>query len=466
MKVVVKIPRVLFDKARVDLRRRHAFASERVGFFSTRCARTAKTLFVYCVEYSSVDDVDYEDDPSVGCRIGPRALRKAMTRADRDSVGQIHVHSHDGTGLPGPSSVDTAELPGVARGLRNANTSGIHGWMILSANDAWTYLLVGKEHAVVEAPVSIVGFPSIFNYRDSLGGDSSVDVVQPVISWWSWIKSFFVPAAGEEILEDRYDRQNFLGERSNEIIGSVTVGVVGLGGGGSHVVQQLAHLGFKKYVIFDDDVITNTNLNRLVGGTVDDVAKRRLKVEIATRTIRALQPDANIVEHASKWEAAVDYILACDVVFGSVDSFMARRDLEGFCRRNLIPYIDVGMDVVKTDKAFEIYGQVFLSMPGCPCMHCFGLLNQKNLAEEAQRYGAAGSRPQVVWSNGVLASTAVGVAVDLITDWSRNLRDAVLLSYLGAWGTVSPDKRLKEMKGFACPHYPLDQAGDPRIKEL
>jgi hypothetical protein len=36
---------------------------------------------------------------------------------------------------------------------------------------------------------------------------------------------------------------------------------------------------------------------------------------------------------------------------------------------------------------------------------------------EAEKYGAAGSRPQVVWPNGVLASTAVGLAVQLLTPW-------------------------------------------------
>ena len=31
-------------------------------------------------------------------------------------------------------------------------------------------------------------------------------------------------------------------------------------------------------------------------------------------------------------------------------------------------------------------------------MHCFGFLNEQNLAQEAARYGDAGERPQVVWS--------------------------------------------------------------------
>ncbi len=154
------------------------------------------------------------------------------------------------------------------------------------------------------------------------------------------------------------------------------------------------------------------------------------------------------------------------MIFRCVDSFIARGDLEAFCRRNFLPYIDIGMDVIKTEKAFDAFGQVFLSMPGSPCMCCFGLINAKSLAEEAQKYGTAGNKPQVAWSNGVLASTAVGTAVDILTDWSKSLREPVLISYSGNRGTMSADKQLKDMKDFDCPHYSLDQAGDPKIKKL
>jgi tRNA A37 threonylcarbamoyladenosine dehydratase len=38
---------------------------------------------------------------------------------------------------------------------------------------------------------------------------------------------------------DRYSRQSFLGPDAEARIPRCTVGVVGLGGGGSHIVQQL-----------------------------------------------------------------------------------------------------------------------------------------------------------------------------------------------------------------------------------
>ena len=245
------------------------------------------------------------------------------------------------------------------------------------------------------------------------------------------------------------------------------VGVVGLGGGGSHIVQQLAHLGFCNFVLADNDRISESNLNRLVGGSSADVRAKRFKTTIAERNIRKLHRNANVVGPGLKWEEMVESLTGCDLIIGCVDTFCARRDLEAFCRRHMIPYIDVGMDVHSLPTGqFEINGQVILSMPGWPCMHCSGFLNETVLAEEAARYGNAGDRPQVVWSNGVLCSAAVGVVVDLLTDWSGTLRGPVHLAFKGSAISLAPDNRLEALRGVSCRHYPLSKAGDPVMKPL
>lgn len=65
-------------------------------------------------------------------------------------------------------------------------------------------------------------------------------------------------------MESVLDRQSFLGENSVQILTNATVAVVGLGGGGSHVAQQLAHLGFGNFILIDPDKIELPNLNRTV----------------------------------------------------------------------------------------------------------------------------------------------------------------------------------------------------------
>jgi hypothetical protein len=452
--MIVKIPSELFGRAIADLRRPHAFAFERAGFFSTRCSRFASTTLVHCVAYNPVDDRHYLRDDSVGVRIGPEAITAAMTRSAVDAVGQIHVHHHGGPGLPSPSGTDTAELPKLFRSFQNANPGAAHGWMILGESDAWASLaLDGKIHVGAPPRVSLVGFPLACNHRDSAVSRESD-------------RSFLSRLLRRKAFESRYDRQSFLGPDSDAIIGGTVIGIIGLGGGGSHIVQQLAHLGFRNFVIVDGDIVTYTNLNRLVGAKLADVRKRRPKVDVAERCIRTLHKDASVTKRFCRWEDSLGDLARCDLVFGSVDSFLARRDLESFCRRNLLPLIDVGMDVVGEPGSYQIVGQVILSMPGSPCMHCMGFLNEALLAEEARKYGAAGGKPQVVWSNGLLSSAAVGVAVDLLTDWSRSTRSAIYLRFLGGQLDLRTDNRMSMLCGHSCTHYPLLNAGDVIVAPL
>jgi hypothetical protein len=259
------------------------------------------------------------------------------------------------------------------------------------------------------------------------------------------------------------DRQSFLGADSDARLDAATVGLVGLGGGNSHVVQQLAHLGIGGFVLLDDDIITLTNLNRLVGGTLDNVKAERAKIEIAARVIRAINANARIEMRCARWQEVGDLLKGCDVIVGGLDHIGSKDELEAFCRRFMIPYIDMGMDVTALPGTSEslISGQVVLSTPGQPCLRCLQLVTEERLMAEAQRYGVAGSRPQVVWPNGLLASTAVGLVVQLITPWMRDPPRSAYLAYDANLGVITPSDRLARRRGKPCPHYPAKAVGDP-----
>lgn len=260
----------------------------------------------------------------------------------------------------------------------------------------------------------------------------------------------------------RLARQSFLGPHSEAVLNATTIGIVGLGGGGSHIAQQTAHMGVGGYANVDPDIIEDTNTNRLIGGTLDDVASTRAKIDIAERLIRGLQPTARIISAKLHWHEAVEDLKLCDVIIGAVDSFKEREQLERFARRHLIPYIDIGMDVHDLGAAkFLVSGQVILSMPGAPCMRCCGFITDERLEREAGRYGAAGSRPQVVWANGVLASTAVGLLTQILTPWYSNPPSFVFLDYDGNKGTVTRNPRMELLKDHSCPHHPPDETGSP-----
>jgi hypothetical protein len=267
--------------------------------------------------------------------------------------------------------------------------------------------------------------------------------------------------------DDTFSRQSFLGPRSQERMATVRAGIAGLGGGGSHVDQQLAHLGWGRYRLFDGDVVEVSNLNRLVNGTREDAQVGTPKVEVGERIIRRLSVSAEILTHEGRWQDRPELLRGCDIVFGCVDSFAERRELEVVCRRYLIPYIDIGMDVHQVEgEPPRLAGQVILSMPGSPCMFCLGFLNEERLAREAEQYGAAGPRPQVVWPNGILASTAVGIAVDLVTGWTRRQDQVIYLSYDGNTGLLTPHVRLPCLPAGPCPHYSLEDVGEPVFRPI
>jgi molybdopterin-synthase adenylyltransferase len=258
----------------------------------------------------------------------------------------------------------------------------------------------------------------------------------------------------------RLDRQSFLGASSDRDLSGLRVGIVGLGGGGSHVAQQLAHVGVGKYVLVDPDVIEDSNLNQLVGATAHDVTAAVTKVDIAERLILNVHPAADVQTQCAQWQENLDLLKTCDVIVGGVDSVRAKDELERFCRRFLIPYIDIGMDVHKVDDHFLIAGQVVLSSPGCPCLRCMGIVREADLEAEARNYGAAGGKPQVVWPNGLLASAAVGLLVQMVCPWHAEATETAYLEYDGNQNTLRPSMRLKALAAGCCKHYPPEETGE------
>lgn len=258
---------------------------------------------------------------------------------------------------------------------------------------------------------------------------------------------------------NQFDRHKFLGGNAQEQIGAYTIGIVGLGGGGSHIVQQLAHIGFQNYVIYDFDKVSFSNLNRLVGATIQDAKNEEQKTIVAERLIRGLQPNAFIRSHQARWQDEPEDLKTCQLIFGAVDTYLGRKELEECCRRYLSILVDIGMDVhTGSDGIPVIGGQVIVSAPGGRCMRCVDFLTDAKLAQEQALYGGIGSRPQVVWSNGVLASTAISMAMSLITGWTGNQEHCLYLVYDGNRMTVKPNRAIATDRE-SCTHFPLDGVG-------
>lgn len=226
--------------------------------------------------------------------------------------------------------------------------------------------------------------------------------------------------------ESRYSRNTALfGEEGQQKIAATIVAIAGLGGLGSHVAQQLAHLGVTRYSLIDDDVITESSLNRVVGATPQDVSAKTSKVRSTRRFIKAIQPDARVdtlegrVTRSSQ-DAAAALIQRSDVVFGCLDQESPRLFLTDLCSTFRTTYFDLATDTGGEDE--DWYGGRVVYCDGARCLSCLDLLDQRllrleqmtesELEDQRRLYGLGGdflgrTGPAVVSVNGVVASMAV-----------------------------------------------------------
>lgn len=261
---------------------------------------------------------------------------------------------------------------------------------------------------------------------------------------------------------DGESRQSFLGEDLPRRLRDERPAIVGLCGGGSHIAQQLAHIGFQQIMSFDFDHVEDSNCTRMVGSEPSDAATAMLKTDVINRLILRINPACNNEKFPRPWQDSAEHLRTATVIFGCVDKLSVRDELERFARRHLIPYIDVGMDVHKSDRGFLISGQVALSVPYAPCLHCMGIVTATALAMEHQRYGDAGGRPQVIWPNGVLSSIAVGQYMNMILPWADTPSNSLLKEYDGNKQEVKESTKTNLLRQIVCAHYPPGKAlGDP-----
>jgi len=105
MNGVLRIPARVHAALLSDLRRRHAFAAERVAFCRVRLGnRGQESMIGLTTEFWSVPDEQYIDDRGSGARINAVAIRRAMQDILNDDIGIIHIHLHEFPGRPGFSS--------------------------------------------------------------------------------------------------------------------------------------------------------------------------------------------------------------------------------------------------------------------------------------------------------------------------------------------------------------------------
>lgn len=265
------------------------------------------------------------------------------------------------------------------------------------------------------------------------------------------------------MVDSRFQRQELLfGAEGQRRLASLRIAIVGLGGLGSHVAQQLTYLGVGSYVLIDGDRVDRSNLNRLIGATPEDADEKRLKVEVARRMILVTEPAAQVGVIASSFITPEGFRALCiaDVVIGCVDRHGARFVLNEFCVAYQRRYLDIATDIIPDQHVYG--GHVVYVHSGDGCLHCLDVLDQgevdDDLGTEAQRqerdriYGLRravlrGGSPAVVSLNGVLASLAVTELMREMTELGRAHRH---LEYRGDLGVVRVDRSVAPADCYYC----------------
>jgi molybdopterin/thiamine biosynthesis adenylyltransferase len=252
-------------------------------------------------------------------------------------------------------------------------------------------------------------------------------------------------------MSERYARQETLfGAKGQDRIAQSAAAIIGLGGLGSHVAQQLAYLGVVDFILVDPDHVSLSNLNRLIGAVPDDATDGRSKVHVAGRMITAIQPEARIraVEDKVTSAGAANALEEATVAFSCVDSDAVRLRIIELCTGRQLPWFDLATDTHVDADAVTFGGRVLFSGNGERRPFCMDLLNQDairragmsrgELEEEARTYGVTAGAlqetgPSVVSLNGVVASLATMEFVKWVTGM---LTPQSLMTYIGGQGIV------------------------------
>lgn len=173
----------------------------------------------------------------------------------------------------------------------------------------------------------------------------------------------------------------------NAQLRAMRVGIVGCGGTGSATAMLLARLGVGQLVLFDEDIVETTNLNRLHGARRTDADSMAFKVAVVAREIARLGLGVRVVP-IQKWIANIecrDALRSCDVIFGCTDDHDGRMLLNRLAYFYLIPVIDMGLAIEpmrEGEGLRDLSGRVTVLTPGAPCLLCRGIVDPVSARDE------------------------------------------------------------------------------------
>jgi molybdopterin/thiamine biosynthesis adenylyltransferase len=268
-----------------------------------------------------------------------------------------------------------------------------------------------------------------------------------------------MPTSGGVAVDRKFDRQvRAFGKDGQVALSALTVAIVGLGGTGSVVAQQLAHLGVTRFILIDPDTVEPTNLNRLVGAAQSDI--ERPKVEVAADHIIRINPKAQceVVQGDVTHPDVAAKLTTSDFIFGCTDSMASRAVMNQLVYQYFIPCIDMGVGI-GTDAGAVTYigGRVQMLTPGQACLVCTDKLDYEQVRQEMMtpeerskdRYivGEQVPQPAVISLNSQVSSAAVTMFLSAVTGMPARAR---MLTFDAMRGAVRPVAANPQPRCIVC----------------
>lgn len=228
-----------------------------------------------------------------------------------------------------------------------------------------------------------------------------------------------------------------------DVLRSLSVGVIGCGGIGSPLAEQLARMGVGELVLVDHDRLdTASNVRRVFGSTVADLAPKPVpaKVDVVGDHLDriGLATVVRRIDGDVRTEVVARALLDVDLVLIGTDTHGSRAIVNDLVSAYFLPAIDVGVRVgSKLDGSLAgLFAEVRALTPKTPCLWCRGTIDgatiaAENLPEQQRRERIR--EGYVVGSVGQPAPSVVALTV-----LGSSLAASALLAMLSTDGITAP----------------------------
>ncbi len=319
-----------------------------------------------------------------------RQIRSQITEIDPSAV---HELVGDGVAIVDVRETEefaTGHLPGALHVPRGHLESRINGVVPDVSQRVVLYCASGNRSAL--AAKTMV---------DDLGYERVESMTGGITLWKDRGYEVVVPKTLSPEQRERYSRHILIpeiGEAGQRKLLEARVLLLGAGGLGSPTALYLAAAGVGTLGIVDNDVVDLSNLQRQVIHSTERIGVP--KVDSAEQTIKALNPDVEVVKYPVRLDASniMEIIEGWDVIVDGLDNFPSRYLLNDASVRLQIPVVSASI------LGFDGQLSVFKPYVG-PCYRC--LFREPPPAELAPSCGANGVLGVLPGTMGLLQATEV-----------------------------------------------------------